>query len=55
MDKRQPTHTKEQLVASKKYRKYRDILAVALDARKVYTAAEVDSIVAEFLSRPVKN
>lgn len=54
MAKENPTHTKSQFVASKKYRKYRDIVAVALKDGRLYTAAEVDEIIDAFLKRQVE-
>lgn len=54
MAKENPTHTKSQFVASKKYRKYRDIVAVALKDGQLYTAAEVDEIIDAFLKRQVE-
>lgn len=37
-----------------KYRKYVDLLRMKLDPAKEYTYAEVDSIIEEFLTAPVK-
>lgn len=45
---------KDALIASEKYKRYADILSITLDGGKEYTAAEVDKILADFLSRPVE-
>lgn len=51
--KRTPMHMKEQFLASKKYRKYHDVLAVVLASGRPYSTAEVDDMLDAFLKRPV--
>lgn len=48
-------YTKAQIVASKKYRAYRDVLAVALKDGAFYTAEEIQAKLEAFLKRPVQN
>lgn len=48
------SYTKKELVASKKYRKYRDVLSVILDANKRYSLNEVDEKIENFLIKEVK-
>lgn len=47
-------YTKAQIVASKKYRAYRDVLAVVLKDGE-YTAEEIKSKVDAFLRRPIQD
>lgn len=47
--------TKEQIIQSKKYRQWRDSLAVALSENKRYTHDEIKQALDEFLTRPVVN
>lgn len=49
----QKLHTKEQFLASKKYRKCRDVLAVVLAGGRLYSTAEVDDMLDAFLKRPI--
>lgn len=51
--KTKPTFTKNQLVTSKKYRPYWDILAVVLDDQKQYNHDEVKAEIEKFLKCPV--
>ncbi len=46
-------HTKEQFLASKKYRKCRDVLAVVLAGGRLYSTEEVDDMLDAFLKRPI--
>ena len=43
------TFTKEQIVKSVKYEKYRDYLEGNLDAKKQYTISEVDSLISKVM------
>ena len=47
--------TKIQLVQSKKYRQYCDVLTVILSDNKRYTHKEVQKALDKFLKTPVKN
>lgn len=47
-------YTKKELMASKKYRKYRDVLSVILDVNKRYSLNEVDEKIENFLIKEVK-
>lgn len=47
-------YTKKELMASKKYRKYRDVLSVILDDNKRYSLNEVDEKIESFLIKEVK-
>lgn len=51
---KKPAFTKEQIVASKKYRSNRDLLNVILDEGKKYTAAEIDKKIEDFKKGKVK-
>ncbi len=46
--------SKEQLVNSKKYSKYRDFLEGNLDAKKSYSFKEVDKMIKDFYGRSDK-
>jgi hypothetical protein len=46
-------YTVEQLIASKKYKQHRDIIAGSLDADKAYTLDDVDKIIKNYLERRV--
>lgn len=48
-----PSFTKEQLLQSKKYEGYVDILEALLDDDKLYTSEEVDSLLSTFMKRSV--
>ena len=48
------THTKEQLINSAWYSHKRDILAALLNEDKVYTLADVDRLIENFLKEKVK-
>lgn len=48
------TFSKEKILKTKKYANRRDLLGVLLEDGKVYTFAEVDKIVEEFLKVEVK-
>lgn len=48
-----PSFTKEQLLQSKKYEGYVDILEALLDDDKLYTSKEVDSLLSTFMKRSV--
>lgn len=47
--------TKTQLVQSKKYRQYRDVLTVILSDDASYTHKEVKQALDKFLKTPVRN
>lgn len=47
--------TKTQLVQSKKYRQYRDVLTVILSDSASYTHKEVKQALDKFFKTPVKN
>lgn len=49
--KKQPTitFTKEQIVKSEKYEKYRDYLEGNLDAKKQYTIDDIDSLISRVM------
>lgn len=48
------SYTKKELMASKKYRKYRDVLSVILDDNKRYLLDDVDEKIESFLIKEVK-
>lgn len=48
------TYLKRDLVQSKRYAEYRDILQALLKDDKAYTSKEVDSIIKNFLKKEVK-
>lgn len=48
------SYTKKELAASKKYRKYRDVLSVILNDNKRYSLNEVDEKIESFLIKEVK-
>lgn len=50
----EPTYNREALAASKKYRENCDIIMIALDSDKEYTAAEAEDKIKTYLSQPVK-
>ncbi len=43
------TFTKEQIVKSEKYEKYRDYLEGNLDAKKQYTIDDIDSLISRVM------
>ena len=43
------TFTKEQIVMSEKYEKYRDYLEGNLDAKKQYTIDDIDSLISRVM------
>ena len=47
-------YTKMQILQSKKYRQYKDILAVILSNNKNYTHEEIKLELDKFLSTPIK-
>lgn len=49
-----PTYNREALAASKKYRENCDVIMIALDSDKEYTAAEAEAKIKTCLSQPVK-
>lgn len=53
-DLAQRVFTREQALASKKYRPYCDVLGVVLEDGRQYTAREIETIKENFLKRPVK-
>lgn len=50
----QKVFTREQVLASKKYRPYCDVLGVVLEDGRQYTAQEIETVKEDFLKRPVK-
>ena len=48
-----PVYSKEQVLASETYKKYRDSLAVCLNDDKTYTEAEIKAQLDKFLSHVV--
>lgn len=48
-----PKFLKKAILASKKYRKYVDILTVKLEKDVTYSAEEIDDIVKKFLKREI--
>ena len=47
--KKQLTFTKEQIVKSDRYEKYRDYLEGNLDAKKQYTIDDIDSLISKVM------
>lgn len=47
------TYTKTEILASKKYTKYKDIVNGLLDDKKEYTLKEVNKIVFDYLKKEV--
>lgn len=47
-------YTKEQIINSKKYYQYRDVLAVVLSEDKTYTHDEIKQKLDAFLHKPIK-
>lgn len=47
-------YTKTQILQSKKYRQYKDVLAVILSNNKNYTHEEIQRELDKFLSTPIK-
>lgn len=47
-------YTKTQILQSKKYRQYKDVLAVILSNNKNYTHEEIQRELDKFLSAPIK-
>ena len=47
-------YTKTQILQSKKYRQYKDILSVILSNNKNYTQEEIKQELDKFLSTPIK-
>lgn len=48
---KEPTFTKQQLVASRKYAMQRDVVSALLEDDKSYTFAEVDKKITAFLGK----
>lgn len=53
MANKKPAFSKEQLVNSKTYRRYTDILAVILSEDEMYTHDDVKKLIEQFLSKPI--
>lgn len=53
-EKSQATFTKTQILAAAKYTERRDLLAVLLVDDKLYTLAEVNATIDEFMKKEVK-
>lgn len=49
-----PTYTREQVLASSKYRSCRDVLGIMLKGGEQYTAEQIISTKDEFLKRPIR-
>lgn len=47
-------YTKEQIINSKKYHQYRDVLAVVLSEDKTYIHDEIKQKLDAFLHKPIK-
>lgn len=47
-------YTKDVIIASKQYKKYKDLLTVVLDANKTYTLKEVDKVLKDTLASKIK-
>lgn len=47
-------YTKDVIIASKQYKKYKDLLTVVLDANKTYTLKEVDKVLNSALTSKIK-
>lgn len=52
-EKQEPVFSKEQLVNSKKYKQYRDILSSQLEDGD-YPASQVDKVIDDFLKKGVE-
>lgn len=50
---KEPTFTKEQVINSKTYIRYKDLLNSVLDKNKEYTIQEIDDIINKFLKGKV--
>lgn len=53
-EKQLATYTREQVLKSVKYRKYRDIAGVVLEEGKQYTADDIQQKIDAFLKTPIK-
>lgn len=51
--KKEPKFTKEQLIKSKMYRHYVDVLNVVLEEDKSYSLSEIDKLINDFMNRKV--
>lgn len=51
---KQNKHTKEQLISSEKYGKYRDLLSAVLIDGKEYTEKEVNKIISDYMEKRVE-
>ena len=49
-----PAYTKEQLLASKKYRDRRDLLHALLEDERQYTNEQVDALITNYMKGKVK-
>lgn len=47
-------YTKDVIIASKQYKKYKDLLTVVLDANKTYSLKEVDKVLQDTLTSKIK-
>ena len=50
----EPTYTKDQVAASKRYADRRDLVSALLEEGKTYTLAEVDALINKFMKGAVK-
>lgn len=50
---KEPSFSKEQLIASKKYKPDRDALSILLEDGRNYTYAETDKALSDFYNSPV--
>jgi len=51
--KSETLYTKQQIIKSQKYKKYKDILTTILEENKNYSSKEIDTKIKEFLERKV--
>ncbi len=52
-NKKETLYTKQQIINSKKYSKYKDLLMSILEERKKYYNKEIETKIKEFLERKV--
>lgn len=52
--KAEPTYTKDQVAASKRYANRRDLVSVLLEDGRAYTLAEVDALIDKFMKGAVR-
>lgn len=47
-------YSKQQIIKSKKFAKYRDLLNAILDDKKQYSVEEIDKMISDFMKGKVK-